>query len=285
MIEFLPTEDGSLTCFNEESGELYHNSAGAYTEALQTYIEPSEAISKLQARHELHVLDACFGLGYNSFVLLERAIAARCKGTIRILGVELDAEIVKATSEIVKTEQLEPVKELLGQSVNLDFGTTKLPGNNGLEIEITLINDDLRKFLPATRNDSFDLIFHDPFTPRKVPELWTVDLFREYYRLLQKRQGELLTYSSAGPIRGGLEQSGFQVYNTTPVGKNVGGTLAAIAAEPIERKGVYALSDRERKKLHSKSGIPYRDDNFQRPRASILTIRSAEQSLHIAIQD
>lgn len=56
------TEDNSLTCFHSETGELYHNRAGAFTEALKNYVEPALAMSDALKRERLDVLDACFGL-------------------------------------------------------------------------------------------------------------------------------------------------------------------------------------------------------------------------------
>jgi hypothetical protein len=40
-LELVPTEDGSLSIRDAATGELHHNRAGAYEEALVNYVQPS----------------------------------------------------------------------------------------------------------------------------------------------------------------------------------------------------------------------------------------------------
>lgn len=70
----IPTADGSLTCFHPESGELYHNKAGAYTEARENYVLPSGAVNTLALTGQLRLLDVCYGLGYNTWVLINELL-------------------------------------------------------------------------------------------------------------------------------------------------------------------------------------------------------------------
>ncbi len=276
MTEFITTEDGSLTLFNVEAGELYHNSAGAYTESYENYVVPSNGLGKLKETQELTLLDACFGLGYNTFVLLQSAIADGISGEIRVTGVELDPEIITLVPEVLRIERFAELRSVFGVNLPNKFGHFSYQ-HGKLVISLELIHADLRTTAPKL-TERFDLVFHDAFSPRKVPELWTVDLFAEYYRLLELSQGVILTYSSAGAVRGGLVEARFNVYKTTGVGRKSGGTLAAIAPLPLDRPGVYKLSAEEQMKLSGRSGVPYRDSGFLAPREAIVERRAAEQS-------
>ena len=74
----------------------------------------------------------------------------------------------------------------------------------------------------------YDLVFHDAFSPRKVPHLWSHSLFKEYRRFLEPGKGQLLTYSRARDVRETLEDLGFHLEQTAPLGRKRGGTLAML---------------------------------------------------------
>ena len=201
MIELVRTEDGSLSRFDEETGELYHNRAGAYTEALRNYYEASDANDRLQRTGELRLLDACFGLGYNTFVLLAELVNAGCKGKIVVHAVETDAQILSAIPQVLGDDRLQTVAQSFIGAELAGFGSFQL-STGELNVCIDVIEQDLRLFARDLRG-TYDVVFHDPFSPRKVPELWIVDIFVKYYQALAPGRGRVLTYSSAGAVRGG----------------------------------------------------------------------------------
>jgi uncharacterized protein len=280
VSDFVTTDDGTITKLDPETGELYHNRAGAYTEALRNYVQPSNALGRLQEKEEIKLLDSCFGLGYNSLALCAEAARMQIPGKILITAIELDPHIIRSVQQVMAAEQFAALHQFFrDKDFATEFGEWR-GAHNYLQIRLNLINADLRKAVPALQ-DNFDFVFHDPFSPRKVPELWTIDLFREYYRLLERRHGAVLTYSSAGAVRGGLQQAGFHVYKTTPVGAKPGGTLATVTKLAELHPGVHDLSDDELAKLTGKSGIPYRDSDFSLARDDIQRARDAEQGTYI----
>lgn len=276
MTDFVTTEDGSLTKFNTETGELYHNRAGAYTEALQNYFEPSGALDIVANRGNLCVVDACFGLGYNTFVLLERFMHYGVAGSVKVLGLETDPEIIAALPNVLQDDRFDVLRQSFSGRIPATFGDYRL-AHRDLLIDISIAGQDLRQAL-ANLSGEFDLVFHDPFSPRKVPELWSSDLFAKYFGLLSSRKGCLLTYSSAPAVRGGLRDVGFRVLRTTGVGGKSGGTLASTDRDIAPRSGVYELSDAEAEKLNSRSGVPYRDDALSSARGEILARREKDQA-------
>jgi tRNA U34 5-methylaminomethyl-2-thiouridine-forming methyltransferase MnmC len=277
MTEFVTTNDGTITLVDKETGELYHNRAGAYTEALAHYVEPSNALATLKARNQLRVLDVCFGLGYNSLVLMQAALQAKSRGFIEIIGIENDESIVATTRDVLQSNKFEELREYFG-SDNFAARFHQISRTfNHLQISLDLRQADARTSIP-TLDQPFDLVFHDPFSPRKIPELWTVQLFAEYYRLLKPRNGALLTYSARGSVRAGLIEAGFHVYKTGAVGEKAGGTLATVGEVESFPAGVQHLSDEDRDKLEGVTGIPYRDQDFALSRADIVRAREAEQA-------
>lgn len=89
------TEDGTPSCLDSVTGELCHNRAGAYTEALKHYAEPSGLLQRVRQTGRLRLLDACFGMGYNTLVLLNEVLKDLPPGlAISATGIEYSSEIL-----------------------------------------------------------------------------------------------------------------------------------------------------------------------------------------------
>lgn len=108
------TGDGSITYRNAETGELYHNSAGAYTEAMTTYVRPSCAVERMRQNREIRVLDVCFGFGYNSWALIE-TLLNEVEGPFKleITAIEKDPEAIRKAFEILESGQFPRLSQLM----------------------------------------------------------------------------------------------------------------------------------------------------------------------------
>ena len=114
---------------------------------------------------------------------------------------------------------------------------------------------DARHTITKLDAGTFDLIFLDAFSTQRNSELWTVDFFKKL-KTVMKPNALLLTYCAAIPVRAGLLEAGFFVGETIPVGRQRGGTLAALQEADIE----IPLSDHETKMIHETTrGLSYRD--------------------------
>jgi tRNA U34 5-methylaminomethyl-2-thiouridine-forming methyltransferase MnmC len=276
MQQLVPTGDGSLSRFNDEAGELYHNKIGAYTEALKHYFEPSAAVEVLQKNGELGLLDVCFGLGYNSFVLLDQIVKAQLPpGKVKVVAIELDPEIISFLPQILDQEILADLRGCMENTIK-DFGSYAFKTPTGVDIQIQLLQGDVRKVVPLL-DQPVDLIFHDPFSTLKMPELWSVDLFRHYARLTIERRGKVMTYSTARSVRTGFFQAGFEIWDTAPLGGKRGGTVAA-QPDALMGESVTRLAAAEVAKLSARTAIPYRDKDLCQTREHIFETRIIEQA-------
>jgi len=294
-LSIIKTEDGSITCFDEEVDELYHNRAGAYTEALKNYVEPCCLPLAITSQSTVCLLDVCFGLGYNSFVFLDQLIEllddlpvqpANLK--IQILGIDKDAEILKVIPSVLADQKFNRLINRLAQTskkkINQvkqslsSFGFHNLKLTENVHIDFEIRQADIRQALPKLVKEAggtFDFVFHDGFSPRKVPELWTIDLFQLYTKLI-KQSGRILTYSSALAVRGAFRACGLEVKKTTAVGGKSGGTLAAYPGQIKTDECILDLSETEQLRLASRSGVPYRDPTLTDNRQAILDRRQEE---------
>jgi tRNA U34 5-methylaminomethyl-2-thiouridine-forming methyltransferase MnmC len=271
--ELVPTGDGSLSVFDRQTGELYHNRAGAFSEALLNYVRPSGALTRLESSGNLILLDVCFGLGYNSFVLMQEALARGLAGKLIIHALEPDESILAALPRVLSYEKFNLLNKCF-DAAEFHKAHRQSISANELQIELILDINTIETGLPAF-NSAVDYVYHDPFSPAAMPELWTVEIFRQYNLLVRKRKGAVLTYSSASAVRGGLSEAGFLVAKTAPLGGKSGGTIGMIEANPEFE--ILQLNEQETEKMSGSGGVPYSDAGFSLNRQEILRARQLEQ--------
>ncbi|MBI5397866.1 hypothetical protein HZB03_00225 [Candidatus Woesearchaeota archaeon] len=201
------TRDGSETYYNEELYESYHSTSGAAEEAIKKYAEPCRIANFDRVR----ILDVCFGLGYNSAAALD---AFRGK-LIEITALENDPAVLDAIYS------LDPPFR--------SYGLIKEAAKNKLccdgKAVLKIIMGDARESIKTLGAYDFDVVFFDPFSPKKCPELWTVGFFSDIYAAM-KNGGVLATYSCAKSVRENLTKAGFEVRDGHCVGRRSPSTLA-----------------------------------------------------------
>ena len=250
------TADGSVTFFSPDWKEHYHTKSGARLEADKKFVEPSGLEERLQ-RSDVKLLDVCFGLGNNSLAALCAAEGAKCG--IDITALEMDKRVVRAAAEFFQTLETDPVnwnetlQKLLDHSV--DFP------NLG---KVNLRFGDARWLIQNLPDESFNAVFHDPFSSQHCPELWTVEFFEQLRRVM-KPDGVLLTYSSAMPVRGAMREAGLFIAETEPGHQMGNGTIAS----PSKLSPVFQKAG----KLDDRRAIPYRDEHLCATSKAILRQR------------
>lgn len=279
------TADGTLSCHDSETGEWCHNRAGAYTEALKNYAEPSLASKLANKTGRIQLLDACYGLGYNTWVLLDYLLKTVTRPfTLSVVAIEKNPDILDFLPQVLAHSTFDHLKNKIAPlEHNIYYRTLRCINDtkqslktainfvDGSRLELDLFVEDLRYRVPLLE-PGFDLVFHDAFSAQKMPELWTCDLFSEYHRLLKPNQGQLLTYSAAAAVRGGLLEAGFLIGKTLALGAKNGGTIAGFSSCGE------SLNETELAYLQTLAGIPYRDSQFSFSRKQILLQREQEQA-------
>ena len=285
-FRLVQTEDGSVSTVDPLSGEHFHNPAGAWTEAQQHYGVPSGIGGDVSLGHSPRWIDACFGLGYGTWALMQRwlrsspnpspfhvvafetqkGLEPHWNEVLRYLG-EIDSDLVDVRL------QLDPADSSPDSSCYSISQKGRLIGT------VEMHWGDFRTGLQAQRA-GVDFVLHDPFTPQRFPQHWTENIFHRYFQLLRLRSGRLMTYSTAAGVLGGMQQVGFQVYRTTALGFKRGGTLACtIPLGPLASEYAVSLPETDLTLLQIRSGIPYRDATFACNAREVLKRRNAEQRL------
>ncbi|MDE2366059.1 MAG: bifunctional tRNA (5-methylaminomethyl-2-thiouridine)(34)-methyltransferase MnmD/FAD-dependent 5-carboxymethylaminomethyl-2-thiouridine(34) oxidoreductase MnmC, partial [Betaproteobacteria bacterium] len=120
------------------------------------------------------------------------------------------------------TDALAPWPELRHYASGLiTHWRRRVPGWNrwtlgGGRIRLTLVIGDVAEALPEV-GGGIDAWFLDGFSPARNPEMWTQQVFG-YIANASRPGATFATYTSAGSVRRGLAQAGFQVYKSPGFG-------------------------------------------------------------------
>jgi tRNA U34 5-methylaminomethyl-2-thiouridine-forming methyltransferase MnmC len=260
------TQDGSATFFSTEFGESFHSNQGAKSEAFQKFAQATDlATQALQP--SIKLLDVCYGLGYNTAAALETIWQVNPDCQIELYGLEIDPTVPLGAIALLSVWS-SPVQSIL---------TTIAQTHQYQDSRLTacLCIGDARQTV-QTLSVQADAIFFDPFSPRRCPQLWSVEFFRAVAQRLAST-GKLATYSRAAATRAALRSAGFHI-GTIPFPKPQAqthewsqGTIAGF--QPVGA----SLSVMEQEHLQTRAAIPYRDPHLIDPAAVILQRHQQEQ--------
>lgn len=274
---FVLTDDGSYSINSKEINhkiETLHTSTGAISESFEKFIKPL----KLDYTKDIKILDICAGLGYNSSAAIDDFLKNNINSNLLIDMVEISKPTL-ACGLLVPS----PIKEhditkkaIEDQLIKEDYlelyiEKTKIPDN----IKINVFIEDARKTIQSLESNSYDAIFLDPFSQNMAPELFSIDFFKEFKRVI-KDNGIVCTYTSSAPVRAAFIESGFHVGQGPIFGRKQGGTLAS--PNPLMLDKSLPKNDEIRIAL-SDVGIPFRDENLDNNSDLILENRKNERNI------
>jgi len=219
--ELCSSSDGSFTLYSKHYGECYHSlKDGALKEALAKHVTP--AFELVQKPH-VRILDICFGLGFNTLATLYHIQADSRIERVEIFTPELDQLLLKGLLDFPYPRELEPFRPILHELIHQGRYEDD-------RVRIELYIGDAREYVHHL--EAIDIVYQDPFSPKKNPILWTVEYFEDLYRAMSG-DGVLTTYSVATPVRLGLDEAGFLLYEM-PAREVRPGTIAAKGPLPLK---------------------------------------------------
>ena len=272
---FVLTDDGSYSINSKEINhkiETLHTSTGAISESFEKFIKPM----KFDYDSDIAVLDICAGLGYNSSAAISDFMEHGSDSNLKIDMVEISPATL-ACGLLVPS----PIKEhditkkaIENELIAQDYATLsvekcQIPKN----IEINVYIEDARQTVQKLKENTYDAIFLDPFSQNMAPELFSLEFFKEFKRVI-KEDGIVATYTSSAPIRAAFIEAGFYIGQGPIFGRKQGGTLAS--PNPLMLDTSLPKNDEIRIAL-SDVGIPFRDPNLNNSSEYILEKRTEER--------
>lgn len=249
-LQWMVTDDGSLTLWNGVLDESYHSGCGAASESLVVYLANSGVLARLESGLSTRVFEMGFGTG--SAFLLTAALAEHFQTPLdfwaieirplprRIMAKAIDVwQLSRALEEnslplISKSmDQVENILSILdGLSVQhfekLGQITEQLANNWPVDVlDRKLLNLSLGDYCnlhliigDATqlnvRRDYPELcsqvnaVYFDAFSPETNPRLWSSQVLQEMNQLLVPG-GSLTSYCVKSMVRKTMEEVGFSI--------------------------------------------------------------------------
>lgn len=208
LHQSVESADGSCTAYSAEYGEHYHSTReGALLETFHKHVNP--VLEHFEGQEHLRILDICFGLGFNTLATLA---ALRQRGEtkrIEIVSPELDSALVGSLERF-------DYPEVFGPLQNVIASISRTGKFEDADTCIQVVFGDAREILPALE-PPFDAVYHDAFSIKCNPKLWTREYFAQLARLTHERS-IVTTYSTALQTRLALLENGFNVYLNTGEG-------------------------------------------------------------------
>lgn len=194
-------------------GDVYHNISSALGQAEHVFLRGNGLPQRWRGRPAFTVCETGFGLGLNFLALWHawRQDGARPR-RLHMLSIEAHPFSRAELHEWLGQVAPDTLQDLAGQLA--DQWPACLPGLHRLEFEggavtLTLAFGRAADIAPLLRA-RVDAYFLDGFAPDRNPDLWQPELLRDLSRLAAP-DATVATWASAGMVRRGLAQAGFQV--------------------------------------------------------------------------
>lgn len=201
-MQKVKTKDGSNTLFSTKYKQHYHNvNDGAINESLYKHVIP--ALTHHQKKDELHILDICFGLGYNTFSTLYYLHKNNIKRKLFIYSPELDSKLLDTLKKFEYPQEFNFLKKVI-----YSLSTKHFYEDDSVFINIFVGN--AREYINKLKC-KIDIVYQDAFSSDVNKELWTKEYFKDVKNIMAK-DGILTTYSIATPVRMGLYVNNFHIY-------------------------------------------------------------------------
>jgi tRNA U34 5-methylaminomethyl-2-thiouridine-forming methyltransferase MnmC len=193
------TADGSHTLFVPELNESYHSIHGAIRESTFIFIEQG---LKQCSKNDIRVLEIGFGTGLNA--LLTSLEAVRTKKRIHYTALEL---YPVPEQDIL----LLNYPELLENAGCLFDKIHRAPWETAVKINPFFVLQKIKTdFTTYPLTGMYDVVYFDPFSPEKQPEMWQESGFQKIDEHCNS-EAILTTYCAKGSVRRLLQNVGFLV--------------------------------------------------------------------------
>lgn len=195
------TEDGSKTLLIPEWDERYHSIHGAKQESNHIFIETG--LDLLTDQSSIKILELGFGTGLNALLSLQWAH----KNKIITEFTSLEKYPLKAEEYnnleygyLVEPDLQSEFMQMHESDWEKDLNVSEYFQLHKKEIDFKLFESEPK----------FNGIFFDAFAPELQANLWTVDIFSRFYKVLLDG-GFLVTYCAKGQVRRNMIEAGFKV--------------------------------------------------------------------------
>lgn len=198
--ELIVTNDGSSSLFVKELNETYHSIHGAKQEAEHVFIKMG--IERVRPSFDiLNILEIGLGTGLNAALSFDYSF--KTNSVINYTAIEKYPII---QSELIQLNYFDFLNPKVLSWIH-EIGWEEFYQYSNSTFRLLKLQSDLKtvKF-----KDSYNLIFFDAFAPNKQPSMWTIEVFKKLFNVMESG-GLLTTYCCQGAVKRTLIEAGFKV--------------------------------------------------------------------------
>ncbi|GAB5402272.1 MAG: tRNA (5-methylaminomethyl-2-thiouridine)(34)-methyltransferase MnmD [Aureliella sp.] len=238
-LEWMESDDGSLTLWDCRLDESFHGGCGAVTESIVVYVLNGRVLDRLAVRQRARVFEVGLGTGTN--FLLTAALAELFESPLNYSVVEphlLEPSVISQLSlvERLRDERAREFSIASNVSAELFFTEEYLAALQrvtrrfeqlyradwsemarlqlGDHVQLTVLPVRLEQLVDSTvasdHRGQCDCVYFDAFSPKTSPELWTRSVFIAMRSFLAAG-GCLVTYCVKGSVRREMQAAGFEL--------------------------------------------------------------------------
>lgn len=249
-LQWMVTDDGSLTLWDMTLNETYHSGCGAAAESLVVYLSNSGVLGRLASGLPTRVFEMGFGTG--SAFLLTAAVAEHFHTQLDFWAIEIRPLPSYILAQAICIEHLN--QALADNVISLPAKPQREPSQNSSEVDFLKMEhfcqlgrlaDQLAQSWPADLLDrkqlnislgnycklnliigdatelhvdrdcpelssQVDAVYFDAFSPETNPQLWSSQVLREMHQMLVPG-GCMTSYCVKSAVRRTMEEIGFSV--------------------------------------------------------------------------
>lgn len=200
--EIIVTDDGSHTLFIPELDETYHSRHGAIQESIHVFINAGlKFFSEKNNIKEVSILEIGFGTGLNALLTCIEA----AKISKKIIYDSIEAFPLQHNRiEQLNYADILTCKEIFNKIHAVNWDSSEIISEH---FTLTKISTSIQCFVHYKK---YDIIFFDAFAPRVQPEMWTTEIFRQLFSMMNAG-GILVTYCAKGEVKRNMKKAGFTV--------------------------------------------------------------------------
>jgi tRNA U34 5-methylaminomethyl-2-thiouridine-forming methyltransferase MnmC len=204
--ELIITKDGSHSLFVPDLNETYHSVHGSISEAIHVFIN-NGLLS--HPKKNINILEIGFGTGLNTLLTLENIKNRKVHYT--------SLEPYPISSEIYNKLNFHTITNSNSETfLKLHISDWEKEVFISENFSLYKIKKKIQNFISKKK---FDIIYFDAFSPEKQTEMWSVEVLKKCFNLLNE-DGFLITYCAKGIFRRTLNSVGFEMISLDgPPGK------------------------------------------------------------------
>lgn len=234
-LQWMVSDDGSLTLWDDRLQESFHGSYGAVSESIIIYLVNGGVIDRLASREPTHLFEV--GLGTATNMLLTAALAEVLRTPLEYSAVEphllpsallqqldlprrlVDSQLQSAvltssdSATVLFSQDFQSALERVTEDFLSRF-TAQIVEPTQLSLgdhsQLTIYPSVLEVADVSHLSGCMNVVYFDAFSPKNSPELWNAAAFRLLYDLLTAG-GQLATYCVKGSVRRDMQKVGFVV--------------------------------------------------------------------------